>query len=114
MSVGGRTEVTSGHLEARGEAPVGGPRHELEPGVVGAGVHHPRGEVLVRGVGRAPRGQAAIEGPVGPRTGVVHQLRGVRGLVAQATVPQLCVLQEEDVVKVLKYRSGLTDFFSAK
>ena len=103
MSVGGRPEVTSGHLEARGEASVGGASHELQPGVVreapgphpGARVKHPGREVLVRGVGGAPRGKGAIEAAVSPGPGMVKQLLGVGGLMTQAPVPQLCVLQQE-------------------
>lgn len=106
MSVGWRPEVTSGHLEARGQAPVGGARHELQPGVVRVGgeagprprprVQHPGREILVRGVGGAPRGQGAVKTAVsrGPR--MVEQLRGMRGLVTQTAVPQLCVLQQEE------------------
>lgn len=101
MSVGGRPEVTSGHLEARGEASVGGASHELQPGVVGEAsrprprVKHPGREVLVRGVCRAPRGKGAIEAAVSPGPGMVKQLLGVGGLMTQAPVPQLCVLQQE-------------------
>ena len=81
MSVGGRTEVTSSHLKTGGEAPVGGASHELQPGVVrgvrGAWVDHPRREILVRGVGGAPRGQGAVEAAVGRGPGMVKKLRGM-------------------------------------
>ena len=105
MSVGWRPEVTSGHLETRGQAPVRGAGHELKPGVVGVSgdarprprVHHPRREILVRGVGGAPRGQGAVEAAVGSGPGMVKELRGMRGLVTQTAVPQLCVLQQESV-----------------
>ena len=99
MSVGGRPQVTSGHLEARGQAPVGGASHELQPGVVRvrrARVNHPGREILVRGVGGAPGGQGAIKAVVSSGPRVLHQLR-VRGLVTQAPVPQLSVLQQENI-----------------
>ncbi len=106
MSVGWRPEVTSGHLETRGQAPVRGAGHELQTGVVGVSgeagprprprVHHPGREILMRGVGGATRGQGAVEAAVGPGPGMVEKLRGMRGLVTQTTVPQLCILQQEE------------------